>query len=617
MAKKTYDFSGWATRNNIKCADGRTIRENAFIENDGMTVPVVWDHKHDDPFNVLGHALLKNKKDGVYCYVSLNDTAAGRQAKNLVTSGDINALSIFANQLKQKGGDVIHGLIREVSLVTAGANPGAYIDSVLAHGLDSEDEAFIYTDEEISLSHSADEELEEPEEPENNTDENSDHLKHSDEENTNNMGAENTNTKTPAADEEQTVQDVLDSMTDVQRQVTTYLIGVAASGNDDDDDEEDTGDMNHNIFDSEVSTEDTLSHSDMNELCEIAMNDAPQFGGSFRESFLAHAEGDYGVKNIDILFPDAKAYSNDPEIINQEDVWASDIMSHTTHTPFSRIKTLFADLTEGDARAKGYIKGHVKKDIFFSLAKRTTQPTTVYVKSKIDRDDQLDATTIDALQWMLKISRIKLDEELAQAFLIGDKRDSSSEDKINEECIRPVLKMEDLFTVKVMLTAENVKTYAAMIEAMSLADETFEGSGRPALYITKSNHNRMLWTKDLNQRRLYESDKQLCDALAVDRIINTPPMKGLTYKVGEVEYDVLGIKVDLTDYQVGTDKGGEVNNFNQFDIDKNQQKYLMETRCSGSLVKAHSAQVFLAPKGSLPTTAPSAVEMTTSTTVKG
>ena len=391
-------------------------------------------------------------------------------------------------------------------------------------------------------------------------------------------------------------------MTDVQRQVTTYLIGVAAAGND----EEDTGDMNHNIFDNGVSTEDTLSHSDMNELCEIAMNDAPQFGGSFRESFLAHAEGDYGVTNINVLFPDAKAYNNDPEIINQEDVWVSDIMSHTTHTPFSRIKTLFVDLTEGDARAKGYIKGHTKKDIFFNLAKRTTQPTTVYVKSKIDRDDQLDATTIDALQWMLKISRIKLDEELAQAFLIGDKRDPSSEDKINEECIRPILKMEDLFTVKVLLTAEDVKTYSAIIESMSLADETFEGSGRPALYMTKSNHNRMLWTKDLNQRRLYESDKQLCDALAVDRIINTPPMKGLTYKVGEVEYDVLGIKVDLTDYQVGTDKGGEVNNFNQFDIDKNQQKYLMETRCSGSLVKAHSAQAFLAPKGSLPTTAPGA-----------
>ena len=585
--KKQYDFGGWATRNDIECSDGRTIRKDAFIDNDGKTVPLVWGHQHQSPDKVLGHCELKNCPEGVYTYGYFNDTPQGKNAKALVMHGDVGSLSIYANQLQQLGGNVMHGQIREVSLVLAGANPGAYIDDVILHGEGVDAEAVIYTG--LPIEYSVD-------------DVNSDAIEHADEESTKEAEvADNKEEK-----KEKTVGEVVDTMTDEQKEALYALVGAALESGIEDEDSDEEGEeteMKHNVFDNNenVIAGDELMHSDDivalgNELCHTAFSDVRNYGGSFRESFVAHAEGDYGIGNIELLFPDAKAIDNHPEFIKREDAWVSTVMNGTKHLPFARIKTLFADITEDEARARGYIKGDKKVEEFFSLAKRETTPTTIYKKQKLDRQDIIDATTIDVVSWLWTEMRIMLNEEIARAILLGDGRPTSSPDKINEQNIRPIVSAEDLFCVKKNFTSDESATVDAMIEAMSKAHRDYRGSGAPIMFMAPSTHSDMLWVRDTNKHRLYASDAELCSALRVSSIVEVPLMEDFT--VSETVngtttvYDVNAIKVALKDYSIGTDKGGEITTFDDFDIDYNQYKYLIEGRMSGALTKWHCAQVF-------------------------
>ena len=564
-----YDFGGWATRNDIRCSDGRTIRKNAFIDNDGKTVPLVWNHSHNDPANVLGHALLENRDQGVYAYCKFNNTELAQNAKELVKHGDVTELSIYANQLKQNGGDVLHGAIREVSLVLAGANPGAFIDSIMMHGEESDEEAIIYTGESISLSH-ADTSTNESKPVESKKEE-----------------------KGGTMNNEKTMKEVLDELTEEQKNVVYALIGQALEdgGVDDEDEEdyedEDEGDneMKQNVFDrDEQYSENVLSHSDMMDI----ISDAKRYG-SMKDSFLAHTQ-DYGIENVDFLFPEPETLSMEPTFVQRDMTWVQKVMGSVHHTPFSRIKSLFADITADEARAKGYIKGKMKKEEVFTLLKRTTTPTTIYKKQKMDRDDVVDITDFDVIAWLKKEMRLMLDEEIARAILIGDGRLPSSDDKINETNVRPILTDEDLYTVKANITvapdATGSEKAKAFIDAVIRSRKEYKGSGSPTLFTTEDMVTECLLLEDSIGHKLYKTEAELATTLRVKEIVTVEVMEGVQDKNS---HDVAGIIVNLADYNVGADKGGAVNMFDDFDIDYNQQKYLIETRCSGALVKPYSA----------------------------
>ena len=564
-----FDFSGWATRANLKCSDGRTIMKDAFKHNDGQTVPLVWNHQHNDPNEVLGHALLENRDEGVYAYCKFNETESGKTAKLLVQHGDVDALSIYANQLKENMSNVIHGNIREVSLVLAGANPGAFIDSVIMHGEESDDEAIIYTGENISLQHANDEKKEESKDDKKTTDDPN----------------KKEETKTES---EETVADVFNTLTDKQKTVVYAMIGQALEGADDEDKDDEGGSetMKHNVFDKDTQNQEetVLSHAAM----ETIIGDAKRYG-SMKESFLAHAQ-DYGIENIDYLFPEAKTLNNTPEFIKRDMGWVSAVMSGVHHTPFSRIKSMFADITEDDARAKGYIKGKLKKEEVFSLLKRTTTPTTVYKKQKMDRDDVVDITDFDVIAWLKSEMRMMLDEELARAFLVGDGRLASSDDKINEQNIRPIWKDEDLFTIKSLVTVPSGGSLAEeFIDQSVRAMKDYKGSGSPTAFMTEEMLTECLLLKDTNKHRLYKNAEEVATAMRVSRIVTVPIMEGLKRTVDLDTFELKALIVNLNDYNVGADKGGAVNMFDDFDIDYNQQKYLIETRCSGALTKPYSA----------------------------
>lgn len=564
-----FDFSGWATRANLKCSDGRTIMKDAFKHNDGQTVPLVWNHQHNDPNEVLGHALLENRDEGVYAYCKFNETESGKTAKLLVQHGDVDALSIYANQLKENMSNVIHGNIREVSLVLAGANPGAFIDSVIMHGEESDDEAIIYTGENISLQHANDEKKEESKDDKKTTDDPN----------------KKEETKTES---EETVADVFNTLTDKQKTVVYAMIGQALEGADDEDKDDEGGSetMKHNVFDKDTQNQEetVLNHAAM----ETIIGDAKRYG-SMKESFLAHAQ-DYGIENIDYLFPEAKTLNNTPEFIKRDMGWVSTVMSGVHHTPLSRIKSMFANITEDDARANGYIKGKLKKEEVFSLLKRTTTPTTVYKKQKMDRDDVVDITDFDVIAWLKSEMRMMLDEELARAFLVGDGRLASSDDKINEQNIRPIWKDEDLFTIKSLVTVPSGGSLAEeFIDQSVRAMKDYKGSGSPTAFMTEEMLTECLLLKDTNKHRLYKNAEEVATAMRVSRIVTVPIMEGLKRTVDSNTFELKALIVNLNDYNVGADKGGAVNMFDDFDIDYNQQKYLIETRCSGALTKPYSA----------------------------
>lgn len=568
-----YDFSGWATRNNIKCSDGRTILKDAFKQHDGQTVPLVWNHQHNESANVLGHAVLENRDEGVYAYCTFNDTEAGKNAKLLVEHGDVTALSIYANQLKQKGSNVMHGTIREVSLVLAGANPGAFIDSVIRHGEFCEDEAVIYTGEELTLQH-ADDQSDKADEKD----------KKGDDEVDNN---------------EKTIKDVVDSMSEEQKNVLYALVGQALEGKEmaqsaieenENNIEEDGGEqeMKHNVFEGkETENNNVLSHDAM----ETILKDAKRYG-SLKESFLAHADS-YGIKDIEWLFPDAKNVNTPPDFKKRDDSYVQKVMRGVHHVPFSRIKSMHADITADQARAKGYIKGTLKKEEVFTLLKRTTSPTTIYKKQKLDRDDVVDITDFDVVAWLKMEMRMMLDEEIARAILVGDGRSSSDDDKINEMCIRPIASDADLYCVKAPVSVAAAATEddiaKVFIRTVIKSRKEYKGSGSPTLFTTEDVITNCLLLEDKNGRVIYDTVDKLATALRVKEIVAVEVMENAKTKVNEVEKPLMAIMVNLVDYYVGADKGGAINMFDDFDIDYNQQKYLMETRCSGALVKPYSA----------------------------
>lgn len=579
-----YDFSGWATRNNIECSDGRTIMKDAFKDNDGQKVPLVWNHQHDDPNEVLGHALLENRDEGVYAYCKFNDTESGQTAKSLVLNGDVDKLSIYANKLKSNMNQVIHGCIREVSLVLAGANPGAYIDSVVVHadGAEDEEEGTIYTDEQISVNveHSENKSEEKEETKMNDNSE----MKHAE-------------TETG----EKTVQEVFDTLTEEQKEVVYAIIGEAVeeakndAGDEDEGEEEGEENMKHNVFDNDNNREDVLAHS---EFVKSAIADAKKYG-SMRESFIAHAEeaGLEWNENNDFspLFPDATNVNREPIMVEKDNSWVAKVMAKVKHSPFSRVKNTLGRMDESTARAKGYIKGSKKANIQMAVLNRVTTPTTVYIKNDIDRDDVIDITDFDVVAWQKKEMRKQLDKELALAMLLGDGRDVSDQYKINEQNIRPVVSDDDLYTIKYVVKegvdynnagnshSENDSVAKGIIRAALKARKNYKGSGRPTFYTTEDCLTDMLLIEDQNGRVIYDSIDKLATALRVDEIVTIPEM--------ESRKDIYGIIVNLNDYTAGADKGGSVNMFDDFDIDYNQMKYLMETRMSGALTQPYSAIV--------------------------
>ena len=572
MAKpEKYDFSGWATRNDIRCSDGRTIRRGAFAEQDGTTVPLVWNHNHADADNVLGHAILENRDQGVYAYCFFNNTKQGNNAKELVTHGDICSLSIFANQLKQNGGDVIHGAIREVSLVLAGANPGAKIENIMAHGDNSEEEAIIYNDsDEINLAHSEEKEK---------------------------MEEEN---------KEKTVKDVIDSMTEEQRNVMYALIGEAIESTkgelDDDQSNEEENKMKHNAFENEDQTKkeetETLSHSEFMEIVSEAKRK-----GSMKDAFLEHNITEipylaHSITNVGNLFPEAKAVSRVPEIVDRDQTWVGNVMASVKHTPFSRVKSFYANITADEARAKGYVKGAKKVEEVITALKRTTDPQTVYKLQKMDRDDVIDITDFDVVAWLKGEMRGKLDEEIARAILIGDGRDSSSSDKVDPLRIRPIYQDDATYTIKRILTrasgADDSAFAKAFIKDVVKSRKEYKGSGNPTLYTTEDMLTSMLLIEDTTGRVIYDTIEKLKTALRVRDIVTVPVMEnvGREDTGAKKKWNLLGVLVNLSDYNVGADKGGSVNMFDDFDINYNKYEYLIETRCSGALVKPYSAITF-------------------------
>ena len=597
MAK--YDFTGWATRNDIKCSDGRTIRRNAFKDNDGETVPLVWNHSHNDPMNVLGHALLENRDEGVYVYGTFNDSAQGKNAKELVEHGDVTALSIYANHLKQHGGDVLHGAIREVSLVLAGANPGAFIDSIVMHGEESDEEAVIYTGEELTLSHGDDEE-----------DKNKEKEK--------NMNNEQSQKK----DDEKTVKDVFDSMTDEQKTVVYAMIGQALEDAGVDADKGDEEDMKHNVFDMDEQQQDYLTHSDQGAILEMAKKNNV---GSFKRALeiyseengveISHADAvggfiQTGAGNVTELFPEYKdVRPGAPELITNDQGWVNTVLQKVHKSPISRIRTRQVDIRNiQELRAKGYQKGKQKKLTGnFKLVTRTTDPQTVYVRNSLHRDDVIDITDFDYVDYLYNIDKMSLNEELATAIMLGDGRDEGAEDKISPDHIRPIWTDDDLYTLHVDINTdetrseiqgtnsnanfgENFIMSETMVNTILYAREHFKGSGTPDLYITPHMLNVMLLARDINGRRIYSSKAELASSLNVGEIYTCEQFEGKTRKDADQNTKgLIGIICNLADYSLGATKGGEVTHFTDFDIDFNQLKSLLETRCSGALTRCYSA----------------------------
>lgn len=586
-----YDFHGWATRNDLRCSDGRIIRRDAFKHCDGKIVPLVWNHRHDDPTNVLGHALLENREDGVYAYCAFNDSEAGKAARLLVEHGDISALSIFANGLKQDGSNVLHGDIKEVSLVLAGANPGASIANVIRHGETVEDEADIYTGEDFIVGMEEDKK----------------NIEHSD---------SDMKEKKEVDSDDKTVADVLKTFTHDQQKVLYQLVTDALSAKDEAQDEaqDETNEkkdennknggnntMKHNVFDNSEQNENVLQHDDF----QAIISDAKRYG-SMREAFENYAKdhdvdinelthsADYGIENIGYLFSDDKAVTREPIMVSRNMDWVAKFTNSVRHTPFSRIKSLFANITEDDARAKGYIKGNVKKEEVFTLLKRSTTPTTVYKKQKIDRDDVIDIVDFDVVAWLKREMRVMLDEEIARAALVGDGRVSSSDDKIDPIHIRPIWTDDDFYTIKQTVSvasSDNESTIAKnFIKQCIKARKNYKGSGNPTLYTTEDMLTEMLLLEDTTGRVIYESTDKLATTLRVKEIVTVPVMENLTRTDEHSKvHTLLGIIVNPYDYTIGADKGGAVNMFDDFDIDYNQQKYLIETRCSGALTLPYSA----------------------------
>lgn len=568
---RPYDFSGWATRNDLLCADGRTIRKNAFADCNGKTVPLVWNHNHEDPECTLGHVLLKNEDDGVRCYGWFNNTPTAKTAKECVKNGDITALSIWANQLKQTPSrDVLHGDIKEVSLVLAGANPGAFIDDIAVHSDDADGEAYIYTDDSLELYH-ADEPVKKTEQEETSVAEEG---------------------KIEDQKDGMTLKEAYDSMSEDQKTATAILVGYAMkaklneqSGDNEDSATTDEGDdnMKHNVFENDKTT-DTIKHSANDTEIMAAVADAKRYG-SMKESFLAH-----GIEDVEWLFPDDHVMDVPPKIIDNDQSWVSVVMNGVKHVPFSRVKSMYADLTEEDARAKGYIKGNYKKEQVFGLLKRSTSPTTIYKKQKMDRDDMIDITSFDVAAWLKSEMRVKLNEEIARAILIGDGRLSSSDDKINEQCIRPIISDDDLFTIKRQVQVRSADTSdvraKAAIKEIIRSRKDYKGSGTPTFFTSEDMLTEMLLLEDDIGRPLYTDEAALARKLRVSKIVTVPQMEGLN---GPKNGALVGIIVNLVDYMVGADKGGAVNMFDDFDIDYNAQKYLIETRCSGALITPYSA----------------------------
>lgn len=590
MAKK-YDFAGWATRNDLKCSDGRTIRHDAFKECDGKTVPLVWNHQHNDSDNVLGYAVLENRPQGVYAYGSFNNTEKGQNAKLLVQHGDITGLSIYANKLKQVGGDVLHGVIREVSLVLAGANPGAYIDSVIAHGDGTEGEAVIYTGEDLQHAEpEEDEEISTETEEETEKSEDSKEVETTDEENKEEQEEEKEDSvehsekddkekeKMPE-NKEKTIQDVIDSMTEEQKNVMYALVGMAAEeGNENGKD--DNEDMKQNAFDQETMNENYISHSEM----EAIASDFKRYG-SLKDTFLAH-----GIENIGEIFPEYKNVRNDIPFVNTNPSgWISTILNGVHHTPFARVKMVHADITMDTARAKGYLKGTKKVDEVFKLLKRKVDPTTIYKKQTFDRDDIIDITDLDLIGWVKKEMRVKLDEERARAYIFGDGRSTGDPDRIDDDKIIPVIydTEENVYAMKVEVKPEGDESLAhALVTALVKGMDNYEGSGNVTAFIRTDLVSDLLLMEDKIGHRLYANINDLASAMAVDKVVKVP--------ANIVPEGFYGVALDLNDYNVGTNRGGEVNLFDDFDIDYNQQKYLIETRQSGALTLPHSAVVLTA-----------------------
>ena len=602
---KDYDFGGWATKNNIKCSDGRTILKDAFKQNDGQKVPLVWNHQHNDPSEVLGHALLENREEGVYAYCKFNNTESGQTAKSLVTNGDVDKLSIYANRLKTHMNNVMHGCIREVSLVLAGANPGAFIDTVISHGEDAEteEEGIIYTDEYIeTIEHSDDE---------------------SDKKGETDMEDENKKVDEEKKDEnnEKTIQEVFETLNEEQKNAVYAIVGQVLEHSDDSEDEseddskdeseddsenkdndsednsennndEGEEDMKHNVFDNDKNNDEVLQHS---EILASAIQDAKKYG-SLKESVIEHAAIN-NITDIGKLFPDATALNKEPIMIEKDQTWVGKIINTIKHTPFSRVKVTMGKMTEPQARAKGYIKGNKKTNIQMAALNRIVTPTTIYIKNEIDRDDVIDITDFDVVAWQKREMRKELDKELALAALLGDGRDISDNDKINEQNIIPIIKDVDTFTIKYTITegvdykqannsASNNDSFTkGIIRAAIRSRKEYKGSGSPTFFTTEDYLTDMLLIEDQNGRRIYESLAQLALALRVKEIVTIPEMEQEAYK------DIVGVIVNMADYTMGADKGGSVNMFDDFDIDYNQMKYLMETRCSGALTVPYSAIV--------------------------
>jgi hypothetical protein len=564
MEAKIYDFCGWATRSNIKCSDGRVILKDAFKHNDGMKVPLVWNHQHNTPFDVIGHAILESRDGDIYAYCSLNGTESGQTAKGLIEHKDIFSLSIYANQLKQQGPNVLHGNIREVSLVLAGANPGAFID-IVRHSDEpgGEEEAIIFTGEEASFAHSVDNA--EAAKPEPKAEE-------------------------KPADSGETVQDVFDTLTEKQKTVVYAMIAAAAEGGQEPENDEEEAPVKHNAFDkaTEPEKEDTLSHSDM----MAAITDAKRYG-SMKESVLQH-----GITNIDYLFPEAQNVTQTPTFIQRDMGWVTKVMGAVHHVPFSRIKSMHADITADDARARGYVKGNLKVEEVFGLLKRATTPTTVYKKQGMDRDDIIDITDFDVVAWLKAEMRLMLDEELARSFLVGDGRSPASDDKINELNIRPIWTDSDLYTIKALLTPPAPEPGMTQDDAMAraivrlavTARSDYRGSGNPTFFTNEAELTRLLLREDKTGRLMYDTVDKLATSMRVSQIVTSPILENLTRMDGNgMNRKLIGLIVNLNDYYVGADKGGAVNMFDDFDIDYNKEKYLIETRCSGALVKPYSA----------------------------
>ena len=655
MPKKHYDFAGWATKNNIRCSDGRTIMHGAFSADNGKRVPLVWNHQHDNVRNVLGHADLEERPEGVYAYCSFNNTEHGQDAKDCVKHGDIVALSIYANQLKQNGANVIHGAIREVSLVLAGANRGAVIDSVLEHGELSDDSAEIsfvgYGD--IEIHHSdldeqdddyEDEELDdyqEDDEAEENEEDDDENLQHADngeakKEEKKDDGetvADVMNTLTDkqrkavaiiieqaiadskgdktmshaegdaqndAENDDETVEDVYNTLNEKQKKVVNFLIGEALKNKD----SEGGSEMKHNVFEGSENVQNTISHAEIHEICRVGK----QMGSlkaavdqAYEEGVLEHAEGDYGINNIDYLFPDAKAMTTEPELIKRDMGWVDDVFNGVHRTPFKRVKSVFADITEDEARAKGYIKGKFKKEEVFTLLKRTTDPQTIYKKQKLDKDDLEDLEdNFNVLPWIKNEMNMMFREEVARAIIIGDGRPSSSDDKIQENHIRPIYNDEDLFTVKVPVEVKSGATEddiaRALIKAMVKARKQYKGTGNPTFFTTEDYLTDCLLIENTIGERLYKSEAEVATAMRASKITTVEPMENKTISITNegrsTSYPLMGVLVNLTDYNVGAKNGGKTDFFEDFDIDFNQQKYLYEARMSGALKKPFSAISF-------------------------